>query len=338
MTKQCLSGKYLWNCGVYEGFSQGEEGELLLEGAGKGKHGYFVSRIYDSGEQGMQWDRLVMDIERNAVIRVCVWLFDDRSQGEIPEGLSVKEQYQYLSKCAQYSARYCDMLLYGREECRGRFARLGVVVFPWFGDKPMRFKSFCMSFPKDSFTQYLPRIYRDNLQLERFLAVQEGIYLELERVIDGLAEGLDYRNCTEKQVKRLAGWMGWGGLTELAEPETLRALLGTGISLSSRKGTCTYYTSLVKILTGEDAFVAEEPEQCRATVLMSRKCAPNPRMKELLNWLKKNVPIGIEVRFAFLDRTARLDGMFFLDVTAITSEYEAALLPGGVNIDGIQLM
>lgn len=335
MPEQCLSGKELSDCGASQGFSTGKNGELCLKAGGE--QGYFVSRIYDSGARGMQWNRLLLDIGRNTAIQAHVWMFDSRREGERADGAgTVKEQYDYLKERAQYHSDYREMLLYGKEKGCGRFARLAVRVYPGGGGGDMLFQGFSLSFPKESFTGYLPELYRGNGQLERFLAVQQSIYLELEADIDGLGEELDPVNCSKGQLRRLARWMGWGELAAQAEEETLRRLLGTGTSLISRKGTCGYYTRLTEILTGEKAFLVEEIELCRATVLVRRR--PGAGKEKLLDWLRRNVPMGLDVRFMVLDRTARLDGLFFLDETAVLSPYESELTPGGVRIDGIVLL
>ena len=335
MRGQCLSGKYLDTCGACQGFQRGEGGELRLKG--RDTTGYFVSRIYDSGERGTQWNRLVLDIGRDAVPRVHVWMFDEREAGESVDGReSVQEQYDWLSARAQYHSDYREMLLYGKKDGRGRYARLALKVYPGDGGGDGVFKSFVMSFPKESFTEYLPEIYRDNRQLERFLAVHQSIYLEVEAAVDTLGEQLDPVNCGKVQAVRLAKWMGWGELADRVDVYTLHRLLESGLSLIGRKGTCGYYTRLTEILTGEKAYIVEEPEHCRATVLIREK--PKSGREKHLDWLRRNVPLGADVRFVVLGRTDRLDGLFFLDLTAVLSEYESELSAGGVNIDGIVLL
>lgn len=211
MPGQCLSGKYLYQCGACRGFLRGEGGELRLKGHDAA--GYFVSRIYDSGGRGTRWNRLVLDVGRNAVLQVHVWLFDEREAGErVDARESVKEQYEYLSACAQYHSDYREMLLYGNKKGCGRYARLALEVYPGDGGGDAVFSGFALSFPRESFTAYLPELYRDNGQLERFLAVQQSIYLEVETAVDTLGEQLDPVNCGRAQAVRLAKWMGWGSL------------------------------------------------------------------------------------------------------------------------------
>ncbi len=332
---QCLSGKYLHWCGVYEGLLRGKDGELYLKG--REGQGYFVSCIYDSGEKGTQWDRLVLDIDKNAAIESFVWVFEEREEGErLDRKGTVKERYEMISVRAQYRSNYREMLLYGKEKGCGRYARLALGIYPggWSGNRT--FRGYSLSFPRESFTRYLPEIYRGNEALARFLAVQQSIYLELEKEIDTLGEKLDPVNCGKRQAEILAGWMGWGELVPLLDEETLRQLLETGLFLNARKGTCAYYTRLTEILTGEQAFLVEETENRRATVLVEKR--PGNGKEKRLDWMRRNVPIGMDVRFVILDRTDRLDGLFFLDRNAALAEYESELVPGGVNIDGLVLL
>lgn len=332
MSRKILASRNLKDCGVYdEGFSEENGGALKLkEGS---REGYFVSCIYDSGENAMEWNRLLLNIDMELVIRAHVWLFDRREEGERGK-LPVRELYEHVEKSAQYHSDYRDVLLYGK--AKGRFARFAVAVFSQDGGTDGRFQGYVLSFPKESFTRYLPGIYRENLGLERFLAVQQSLYLNLEWVIDSLAEAMDYANCSKTQAERLAKWVGWGDLALQVDDATLRALLDTGISLISRKGTCGYYRELVKILTGKSAIIVEEPEKCAATVLVSEK--PKGDWQKKLMWLQQNVPIGMNIRFLVLDKTDRLNEMFFLDKTAMLSKYESKLTADGVDMENVRLL
>lgn len=335
MAAQCLSGRKLRDCGIFEGFSEERNGGLRL--AGDGRAGYFVSCTYDSGESEMQWNRLILTIGRGTAVRAHVWLFDKREEGELPQGqTSAEQQYAYVEKRAQYHSDYRRMLLYGKAQGCGRFAKLAVAVFPQDERGDRIFRGYDLSFPKESFTRYLPAIYRENLSLERFLAVQESIYLDRERRMDSLAEAMDYENCDRRQAERLARWMGWGSLASQVEEGTLRELLRTGTSLIGRKGTGGYYRELTEILTGKRAFIVEEPEKCAATVLVLEK--PAAGREKGLDWLRQNVPIGMDVRFVVLDKTDRLDDRFFLDHTAMLSAYEAELLREGVEVESVRLL
>lgn len=334
MKKQCLSAEDLLKCGSQKGFVQEREGKLKLPA--KGGEGIFVSQTYDSGERLTQWNRIVLDISNNAVFHAHVWLFDDRQEGEETDSIGdMEERFDSVKEQAQYDSNYRDQLLYGVENGRGRYAKLAVKITPE-GEKDVVFRGYAMSFPKESFVSYLPVIYRNNLQLERFLAVYQNLYLELEEKIDALAKELDYECCNFKQAVRLAEWMGWGELAGRVDERTLRELLREGISLAGKKGTCGYYTRLAEILWKRKAVMLEEPDKRRATVLIRGE--PGEGWEGCLEWMRRTVPIGVSIDFVFLHRTDRLDGQYFLDVTASLSRYESELCEGGVRIDSLKLL
>ncbi len=345
MTKQCLSGKYLWKCGRQSGFACQERGSLVLDQ--ESGRGIFISRVYDSGMPETEWNRLILDMSGGAVFQVDVYVFEEegeRDRLEQWEGVAgIPEQHAYLRKRAQYSSHYREMLLYGKKQGVGRFAVVALEILnPGKGEGGTKrehgmpgivLSGYALSFPKESFTRYLPSLYRGNLQLERFLAVQQSVYLDLEHRIDGIARELDYERCEGRQAERLAKWMGWGGLADMVGEDVLRKLLAGGISLIRRKGTRSYYEELTKILTGQDAILLEEPGKRECMLLVKGK--PSKSGEKCLKWLCRNVPIGIHMTIVILHRTDRLDVQCFLDVTSFLSEYESRI-PG--QLDRLRLL
>lgn len=334
MTKQCLSALKLSSCGKQAGFLERESGELELNH--QDGNGMFVSRTYDSGEKGTEWNRIVLDISLSASIQVYIWIFEDYSETEEADRLSsVQLQLEWIKERAQYVSNYWEVLLYGKERGQGRYARLAVEI-PWRnGDSETLFRGYALSFPRENFSEYLPVIYRGNLQLDRYLAVQQSGYLELEQKIDTFAAQLDTAYAEAAYIKLLASWMGWGELAELAEEETLRRLLRTGVDLSGQKGTGAYFLKMAQLVTGQEVVLMEEQKKHRAILLI--KGRPSYIGEECLKWLKGNVPIGIQMEIVILHRTQRLDGQYFLDATAYLAETESSLSGKGVSIDGIRL-
>ncbi|MCM1119695.1 MAG: hypothetical protein NC543_10085 [bacterium] len=338
MATHCLSAMEMSDCGIQEGFQQLGKG---LTTVGEGLTGLFVSQIYDSGREGTEWNALKLDIADKAVIEVYVWLFDRRQEGEEElQGAELREWYERQKGNARYSAQYHSnyrsMLLYGAGG--GRYARLAVEIQPGYGRDTL-FTGYELSFPKESFTQYLPVIYRDEPALERFLAVQQNIYLELEKAIDALAEQMDYELASSWQTARMARWMGFDELASKKGPleaDILRELLRAGVALTAGKGTPAYYIRLTEILTGCRAVMVEQPEKAEALVLVLGE--PVGNWEKCQRWLRKNTPLGIHIDFVALKRTERMDGQCFLDRTSYLSEYESALLPEGCPIERQRLL
>ncbi|MCM1113055.1 MAG: hypothetical protein NC399_07380 [Muribaculum sp.] len=340
MKKRCLSATQLKRCGQQEGLTADEDGSLILPE--EGVQGIFVSKTYDSGKAQTQWNRLALWITRSAVFSAYVWLFDQKEEGEKADAAgSVEQCFAYVKERAQYSSIYWDLLLYGGINGRGRYAKLALKIMREDEKRNTVFRGYDLSFPKESFAAYLPVIYQNHLPLDRFLAVYQNIYLELEEKIDALAEELDFECCGKEQVVRLAQWMGWEEPARLAAEDkgirwkVLQKLLRAGIHLADRKGTCGYYTELAQILLGCRAVSVEDPGRRRLTILVEscREVWQEP----YLEWMKKAAPIGICMDFIFLHRTDRLDRQYFLDKTAIVSPYEAELRAEGICVDNIRL-
>ncbi len=330
MPTHCYSNADLLNCGRQDGLRHTGEG-LAVER--EGQSGIYVSRIYDSGREGTQWNQLCLDIGKGVLLQVYVWLFDRMEESE--EGLCQEDVRQWFTgkkASAQYHSEYRNVLLFGHG--RGRYARIAIEILSG-SETGAVFRGYDLSFPKESFTQYLPAVYQNHIQLERYLAVLQNIYLELEEEVDKLPERLDHALCSRRQAVRLAGWLGWGELAWQVEKDTLRKLLQTGTALTGKKGTCAYYVGMAEILTGQKAVMIEEPEKCRAVVFILEQ--PENGRERHLEWLRKNVPIGIEIDFIILHKTDRLDGQYFLDRTSCLSEYESELTESGCPIENLRL-
>ncbi len=331
MTTHCLSARCLLHCGRADKFRQTDGG---LAAETEGEEAVYVSRLYDSGREGTEWNHVFLDIGRDVVPQLYVWLFD-RTDGEQERLLQddVRAWFNKNRETAQYHSNYRNMLLYGNGG--GRYARLAVRLPPGSG-KAAAFRGYDLSFPRESFTDYLPAIYRDNPVLQRFLAVHQNIYLELEALMDSLPEKLDHELCGRNQAVRLARWLGWGELARQVEEDVLRKLLQRGIFLAKKKGTCSYYVEMAEILTGRKAVMIEEAARGRAVVLIWEQ--PEKGRERHLEWLKRNVPIGLEIEFVILHATDRLDGQCFLDRTAYLAEYESELTKQGCPIESLRLL
>lgn len=331
--KSCFSSKNLRRCGRSQGFGD-MEGILVFPGGEK--PAFYVSRTYDSGEKGTEWNRVVLKLEDSAVFRQYIYLSDDPEEmirlGELD---SAEEQFCYIRDHAQYGSDYRDMLLYGEQNGAGRYARLGLEIHSLQYRERALFWGYEISFPKESFTRYLPEIFRGDVGLERFLAVQQNLYLSLEGEIKGIAGMLDPDLCDSGELRHLAEWMGWGGLTGLVDEETLRRLLHTGTELLSRKGTRFYYEKLGHILTGCETSVAEDPKA--GSFILYIKGEVSEEGQRALEFIRQNAPIGIRMEIVVIHNTGRLDNSCFLDYTVLLAKQEQALVRGGIDIEGIRL-
>lgn len=334
-TRQCLSAGNLWECGDCSGFEREDGGALLL--SQKTERGIYISDVYDSGQEKTEWNRLLLDISAGTIFCVHVYLFDNEWERDYLKGAGdIGQKAAYILERAQYVSHYREVLLYGEKKKAGRFAAMCVELFSGNTVRADVFYGYALSFPRENFSKYLPTVYQDNEQLERYMAVLQSIYLQLEEKIDLIPRELDYEYCEEAQVRKLAAFLGYGELAETAGAKALRTLLQYGVRLPQSKGTKQYYEIMGTILSGQKAVLAEEKEAHRCLLLI--KGRPEEEGERCLEWLRKQTPLGVQMDITFLHRTARLDGQYFLDVTAGVYEKEWELLVQGTPTEDLILL
>jgi len=196
--------------------------------SGNFKNGIFTSQIFDSGKAETKWDRLKLEIPRQNKIEVCVYIFEDTQN--IPKNPSIV-------------SRFTDILLYNGG-INGRYLCFEVKLL----ENEANFTAYELSFPKQSFVEYLPEIYHGNEQLERFLAVYQNQYLDAEDEIMNFHNRLNLQktDAPEKFAPVICGEI-FLGLPE----NRLRKLLGVSSLLYRIKGTKNCIKLLIYALTGK---------------------------------------------------------------------------------------
>ena len=111
MPTHCLSGRCLQRCGSQYGFrSIGGCLSVKKDCASA----IFVSKVYDSGREGTEWNHLLLDIGRDAMLELYVWVFDRiDEEDEIQLQRNVGIWFRTRKADAQYSSHYRNMLVYG---------------------------------------------------------------------------------------------------------------------------------------------------------------------------------------------------------------------------------
>lgn len=335
MAAKFLSAKHLQKCGKQKGFVTDKSGVLLLA-AGQ-RRGIFVSRTYDSTETDTCWDRLKLHVGDNTPFSVYVLLFSRPETGLHIDGMEdLEEQYTFMKRHAAVVSSYEDVLLYKNGRKGTRYLKLCIEILRGQELKKYRLEGYEITFPKDNFMRYLPSVYQENPELEKYMAAVQQQYLDLEDRIDGIAMQLDYECCDRRQLLQLTGFLGYERQSAELESAMLIRLLRGGTLLARRKGTGRYYTDLVTLLTGEKAVLTEDKPNKKCTLLI--RCRPEEIRRDYVDWIVGNAPLGVEMEAVYLCPSDRLTEGCFLDYTAQISEKECALGSAGVNIDNILLI
>ena len=239
----------------------------LIEGAGKG---VFISRLLDGREKDLIWHRFTMESQSpsDACIRLTLYASESRSilfhekDMDLKELLSSEEfsVSEVLDAVKPYEiqreVRPRDFLLHN---IKGRYLWLVIELLGQEGESP-KIKGLRISFPKQTWLDYLPQIYQKDPAkadfLGRYLGIFQTIYEDTEEKIRKSHELLDVKGTEKEFLGWLAEWLDADSIY-LWKEEKLRVLLSHSIELYRMRGTRQGLLSLLTLYTGEEPYMIE---------------------------------------------------------------------------------
>ena len=131
------------------------------------------------------------------------------------------------------------------------------------GTESPALKTIQVFFPRESWEQYLPAIYRSggdpNSFLSRYLAIFQTIYGEMEEKLQNSGRLLDSRCVDGELLSWLAGWLDVGNVHIWPE-ERLRSFLLQAVDLYKLRGTREGILRTAELYTGSPAWLVEYQE------------------------------------------------------------------------------
>lgn len=241
---------------------------LALEENGSDS-GIFISRLLDSGEEGNQWHRAVIQSEGygDDSIRFYFYCSDKREvsldgqvyqwEGLIQDtGIPLEKKRRamepYLAHMVQNPQ---DIMLY---HARGRYLWFEVQLFCQAGFLP-KISHMKLYAQTRSFLSYLPMMFQDGGResfLGRFLGMFEAVYQDFDQKILTSTRQLDPLAAD----KEFLGWLAkWAGISDahLWQEDKLRLLLQGIVKKNMSRGTREYMEHMVGTFTGERPYFLE---------------------------------------------------------------------------------
>jgi phage tail-like protein len=153
-----------------------------------------------------------------------------------------------------------------RTERKGRYLWFGITLTGTEKLSPI-ISSVIVFFPKVSYMDYLPSVYREDVVnrdfLDRFLAVFESLFYEIDFTIDHLSGWFDAEGTPPEFLEWLGSWVGaYQGRGERINikkvPETKRReFVSHAVSLYRKRGTRTGLEDLLFFYTGKKPTIIE---------------------------------------------------------------------------------
>jgi phage tail-like protein len=242
---------------------------MILEDTGL-PEAYYFSNELDTMEEETQWHKfgLDADIPEETQVRISYFASDYR------EGFIHGEYIHYSDYMTDPDIPLRDKLMRTRDlwsepivnpkdallmNAKGRYLWFKIEMVGSEHKSPF-IRKLRVYFPRVSLISYLPPIYQEDKDnerfLERFLAMFGTFYQEMENKIEGISSYFDPNAVSGEYLKWLGGWLAIS--EEEAWGETkLRLLIKQAPELYKLRGTRQGLIRMLNIYTGKDPFLIE---------------------------------------------------------------------------------
>ncbi len=269
-----------------------EENSPDSEGVFKGT---YLSKPIDSKTQNTRWYRFMLEgsFPRGTKVEfhyhISNELLEENELRELPD--NEWEDGLPGSSAVQGEENRDALFLTERE---GRFLRFKIVLMGTEELSPL-VSSVTIFFPKVSYLDYLPSVYREDSAnrefLDHFLAIFESLFFDIDFTIDNLSSWFDAAGTPPEFLEWLGSWTGSGqGQGESAArkkvPEAKqREFIFLAVSMFRERGTRQGLEKLISFYTGKTPIIIENlPISSKGDKLLNEnmKEACNPERREFL--------------------------------------------------------
>lgn len=335
-----------------------QEEELVNQNQGN-----FISKVLDSCTEKTTWHRMTIDTDDidHTELKIFIYAsnenFLEYTEGRVgieevikDEELTISEKkaifHPFLKKTISNSM---DMLLH---EVEGRYLWFIVEMYKR-DNKFFRLNNFKVSFPKETWTRYLPEIYSEgtgkNAFLERYLSIFQSLYEDLNEEIKDSVSKLDPSSTTEEYLRTLAEWFAIDNI-QIWNDEQLRYIIKNMSYLYGKRGTREGISNFVKVYTGESPIIVEHQDfnylkdniykydlACKLykndpyvfTVLVKEEHVPsNKEYKTLVKIIENVKPAYMEFDLVILKPYIFLNNYTYMGVNTVLGRYKTLSLDG----------
>lgn len=261
-----------------------EENNPDTEGIFKG---IYFSRHIDSRIWRNRWYRFLLEgnIPRGTTVEFTYYisdeLLDEKKLKELPE--SKWEKGLFGSSAIQGEIKR-DALF--KTEKEGQYLWFKMTLVGTEELSPV-ISSVTIFFPKVSYLEYLPSVYREDYInrdfLDRFLAIFESFFFEVDFTIDHLSRWFDAAGTPVEFLEWLGSWIGAtqgreGGAGKKKVPEAKqREFISRAVSMYRDRGTRKGLENLIFFYTGKKPIIVENfPVYCTKGNTEERNLNGNP--------------------------------------------------------------
>lgn len=340
--------------------------KVIAETENNGEKSVMISRVLDSQETDMEWHRMVLHLHNQGYTSYQISIYAANSlERNIGDGeknleeivldgnMTVEEKKDILQPYLQKSIQKTnDILLH---EIKGRYLWF-MVEADLQMNQELEIEKIQIYFPRQSWIPYLPEIYQSedkNMFFERFLAVFQTMYEEVNEEIQNVPYLLDIDNTGKEFLEWLAKWL------DISESyvwsrEQLRSLMKNAIRLYKIRGTRQAVREFVKLYTnGDEPYIIENfqikqyqtkeneallehlygNDPYRFQVIVKEEDVPTVReYQTLIKIIEEVKPAYMELELIVLKPYIFLNQHTYMGMNSVLGEYKDLSLDGGAMV------
>ena len=280
--EQQLKHINFYNHALINGYANGfiKDDDLKLSFNQKDNRAYYITKMFDTKDDDMTYNRLFIDIDYTNSKLVTVITVTNETHVYINDELielntylnnnlvSGQDKEEVLT--ALNHKRYVnttDILLH---DIVGRYVYVYIAVIPT-GDCASKLNGLRLEYPKYSFNQYFPEIYQDNETFDKFIAIFQSLYLDLEKEVDSLPKMLDYQTTDEKSLRTLSSWLGIMDDNHIFTSQQLKYIIKNIDIFQRKKGTRLAVSEIIELVTGVKPVIIEQFKWNNSTMTAAKK-------------------------------------------------------------------
>ena len=267
-----LNNAYEFERSIYENMEV-DGNRLRISSEKKQGISCFMTKVFDSLERGNIWHRLVINTENcsDDELNIVIYAADDKEfvyKGKsymIDEVISdrkidLREKAVMFSRLeSKRISGAHDILLH---DVKGQYLWIYVELLGT-SERSGVINDVRLYLPADSWIDRLPDIYRKSDAgsrfLERYLAIFQTLYEEVEYDIDCIADRFDPESAQSGFLEWLAEWLDIADRSMWSE-DKLRKFMMSAVSLYRSRGTRECLSRVIELYTGEKPFIIENSQ------------------------------------------------------------------------------